>query len=87
MEHWEIVGWVLASSYRRQILNSLHGKALQPRQIADMLDIHLSHASQLLAAMVEKGIVVCLNEKASKGRLYGLTSLGLEIEKRIAAIE
>lgn len=70
---------VKSSNYRMQIVVNLHGGVMTPAELQEKLDIRINHVSSYLRELKEKGIVVCLNEDAKKGRLYELSELGNEL--------
>lgn len=47
------------------------------------VDLHLSHVSNTLTDLTEEGIVQCLTEERTKGRVYDLTELGQKIAEQI----
>lgn len=73
---WEDVGFVKASQYRLQILRLLSNGPKTPRELVDSLKIHFSQVSFVLSQLSDRKIVVCLNPKAVKGKLYDLTDKG-----------
>ena len=82
-EKYKIIGYVIASKYRLNILKSLNDTVKTPSLIAKDIDLRTNHVSNLLKDLKENNLVVCLNEEAHKGRLYKNTDLGIEILKYI----
>lgn len=80
-EIYEILGYVLASEYRTNIIKSIGQHMKIPSVIASDLDLRTNHISNVLKDLKERNIVICQNENAKKGRLYKNTELGLEILK------
>lgn len=80
---YKIIGYVIASKYRLNILKSLNDTVKTPSLIAKDIDLRTNHVSNVLKDLKEKNLVVCLNEEAHKGRLYKNTDLGIEILKYI----
>lgn len=76
---WDTYGWVQSSNYRSNILTSLGEKPKLPRQIAEEYEYYLSHVSNYLTELDEKGLVKCLTPERNKGRVYALTDKGREI--------
>ena len=76
-----ILGFVLASEYRKKVMLSLQDKPLTPSIISEKTKIYPSHVSNTLNELVEKKLVVCLTPKLKKGRLYELTLNGKNILK------
>jgi len=82
-EKYKIIGYVIASKYRLNILKSLNDTVKTPSLIAKDIDLRTNHVSNVLKDLKENNLVVCLNEEAHKGRLYKNTDLGIEILKYI----
>lgn len=80
---WDRYGYVISSSHRRSIVKELEGKPRTPSELADRLDLAISHVSQLLKGLSERGVVECLNPEERKGRLYGLTDDGRWVLERL----
>jgi ArsR family transcriptional regulator, cadmium/lead-responsive transcriptional repressor len=71
-----MIGFVLASDYRKKVLLALKEKALTPNRIAEKTGIYPTHVSTTLAQLSKMSIVVCLTPKLKKGKLYDLTKEG-----------
>lgn len=78
-EKYKILGYVIASEYRLNILKSINTSMKTPSQIEKEINLRTNHISNVLKDLKEKNLVVCINEEAHKGRLYKNTKLGLEI--------
>ena len=78
-EGWKAFGFVLISSYRRRVVNSLSKNDMTPTAIANDSGIRMNHISKVLAELKAKGIIICTNEEQKKNRNYHLTDLGKEI--------
>jgi len=76
-----LLGYVLASNYRKKVLQALQDKPLTPAIIAEKTEIYPSHVSMTLVELTKKNIVVCLTPKLKKGRLYDLTKEGRNVLK------
>jgi len=76
-----LLGFVLASKYRKKILQSLQDKPLTPAIISEKTGIYPSHVSMTLVELTKKNLVVCLTPKLKKGRLYDLTKEGSNMLK------
>lgn len=73
--------YVKCSSYREKIVNCLADKnVMMPTELAKSCGIRANHISKVLRELKDKGIVVCLNDDARKGRLYCLTDLGRDVK-------
>jgi len=82
-ELFKLVGYVMASEYRKNILKNIGNGIKIPSNIAKELNLRTNHVSNVLKELKSENIVICLNEDARKGRLYKNTELGLEILKYI----
>lgn len=80
-EIFQLVGYVMASEYRTNILKSIGDGIKIPSAIAEDIGLRTNHISNVLKDLKENNLVVCLNEEARKGRLYKNTDLGIEILK------
>ena len=70
-------GFVKIAPYRLKIVKSLKGGQNKiPTQLAKENGIRTNHISKALSDLKAKGIVVCINEEARKGRIYRLTEEG-----------
>ena len=78
-DKYKILGYVMASEYRINILKSLNDTIKTPSSIANDIDLRTNHVSNVLKDLKEHNLVVCLNEEAHKGRLYKNTEIGMEI--------
>lgn len=78
-----LLGFILASNYRKKVLLALQEKTDTPSEIAEKTKIYPSHISNTLSELVEKKLVVCLTPKLKKGRLYELTANGKKILKNL----
>lgn len=71
-----MIGYVLASNYRKKVLLALKEKALTPNVISEKTGIYPTHVSTTLTQLSKMNIVVCLTPKLKKGKLYDLTKEG-----------
>lgn len=78
-EIFKLVGYVIASEYRVNIMKNIGEGIKIPSAIADDIGLRTNHVSNVLKDLKEKDLVICLNENARKGRLYKNTDLGLKI--------
>lgn len=75
---WDVLGYVTASQYRRQVLEYLttEGPAT-PSTIAEELEIGIAHVSNGLKDLRDEELVELLvPEERRKGRIYGPTDAG-----------
>jgi len=75
----EKLSFVRSSKHRENILHFIGNEIKIPTEIAKDINISSKHISKYLGELKDKDIVVCLNEKDKRGRLYKLTPLGKEI--------
>ncbi len=82
---WEVIGYVISSTYRQTVLVTLAESPATPSTIADETDIAMAHVSAALTDLQERDLVQLLvPESRRKGRVYGLTDRGEEV---VAAIQ
>ena len=79
----KVYAYVITSTYRQKVVQSLAKGDMIPTQIANDSGIRPNHISKVLAELKSKGIVVCTNEHDRKNRNYHLTDLGKEIAKEL----
>ncbi len=75
-ELWSLVGFIRISSIRYKTLQSLENDYLIPSDIAKTTDLLPSQVSNALHDLKEKKLIKCMNDEASKGRIYHATPLG-----------
>jgi predicted transcriptional regulator len=80
---WSKYGYVIASEYRKKVIEALRFGPKTPKQIASETELHLTHTSWTLGELVVQGIVVCLTPQLRRGRLYQLTDEGIEIAEYV----
>lgn len=79
MKFNELLRHVRKSTYRIRVMKAIGKDIKMPMEISKESKIVPNHVSNVLRELSDKGIVVCLNPKNRKGRLYKLTDLGLKI--------
>jgi DNA-binding MarR family transcriptional regulator len=77
--NWDLYGFVVASRYRKIIVESLYRRQRTPSQLAKECGIPLTRVSNTLTELVVKEIVECLTPNQRKGRIYKLTEQGRKI--------
>lgn len=82
-ELYGLIGFVLSSRNRVQVLKAINEDYKMPSEIGRELDMSSALVSYSLSTLKSKKLVRCLNENASKGRVYVCTPLGLEILNNI----
>lgn len=81
---WEVVGYVISSTYRVKVLQRLIDSPAPPSTIADDTDCAISHISRALQDLRERGLVnLLVPESRKKGRIYGITDEGRAIWEMI----
>lgn len=71
--------WVKASEYRERVLLSLADKPRPPKDIAEETGYYLSHVSNTLSDLEDRGLVECLTPDRRKGRLWSVTDHGKDV--------
>lgn len=87
MVNLQLYAWVVRGKQRKPIMKALN-KPMIPTQIRSNSikynpKISLNNASDVLRDFKKQGLVVCLNEKDSMGRIYRLTKVGEEIREEL----
>lgn len=67
------------SKNKKKILIYLKNGIKTPSQIAKAEKIDNAHVSKYLKSLKEEGLIVCLNEEDTQGRLHMITDLGKEV--------
>ncbi|WP_298502683.1 MarR family transcriptional regulator [uncultured Methanobrevibacter sp.] len=78
-ELWEMIGFIKISPARYKTIKTLEGEYLMPSEIARKTGMQTTQVSNALYDLKRKKLVVCLNEKSHKGRIYQNTPLAIEI--------
>lgn len=77
---WDVVGYVISSTHRTSVLGRLADGPATPTQIAQDVDLPITHVSRALQSLRDHGLVELLvPEERRKGRVYAITSDGTEI--------
>lgn len=71
--------YVVISSYRRKVLETLKNDVKIPTKISEESGVGIKHVSNVLTDLKEHNLIVCINEDAHKGRLYRLTEEGKNV--------
>lgn len=82
MESNNVYEWITGKRNRTTVLSSI-GQPLTAKQVSRKMGIPPTCCSKVLSNLAAKGVVVCLNPKARNSRLYWLTTLGRECQKRL----
>ncbi len=78
--------FVLKSSKRKQVLILLETPKT-PTQLAKAMNSSLPNISLKLGDLAKKGLVVCINPREGKGRIYTLTDKGKNVLQTIKSME
>lgn len=76
--NWQIVSFIISSSYRRKTLESLQNPKT-PSRLSKELNINIAHISRALSELEAKKLVKCLTPESSKGKIYTITETGEKI--------
>lgn len=76
-----MLGFIKSSKRRLLVLRAIENSIKTPSEIGKEIDARTTQASDALISLKEKKLAYCLNEDATKGRLYTATQLGKEIMK------
>ena len=82
-ETLKLVGYVISSTYRTEVMKTLIDKPKIPSKIAADIGIKQNHISNVLNQLKEKRLIRLINPVAKKGKIYELTDIGLEIAKEL----
>ena len=74
---YAVIGYVLSSCYRRQVLNAIMAGTKKSRDIADNLGFKRRAVTKAIKELTNKGLVV------ADGRKYSITEAGMEVITRI----
>ena len=83
----ELAGWIISSSYRKRVMVALGEQIKTPSVLSKHTGIVANHISTVIRQLKDKELVLCINEKAYKGRLYQITDLGKEVMKIVKRLE
>lgn len=85
---FEDAGFVLASSYREEVLEALDDSPGTPSGLRDRTGYELAHVSRSLGKLRERELVALLvPEETKKGRVYGLTDYGTEVLEQVRLVD
>ncbi|WP_232702098.1 winged helix-turn-helix domain-containing protein [Halobacterium wangiae] len=83
---WDVVGYVISSDHRTLVLGRLAEGPATPTQIANDVELSVTHVSRALKSLRERDLVELLvPEERRKGRVYGITEQGQEAWQLIQA--
>ena len=82
MQTSNVYEWIKKEESRRKILMTIK-QPLTGKQIGRRTGIPIDTCSYVVAKLVTKGLLACLNSKARNSRLYWITELGRQCRKRL----
>lgn len=74
--------WIKKEESRRKILMTIK-QPITGKQIGRRTGIPIDTCSYVVAKLVARGLLICLNPEARNNRLYWLTDLGIQCRKRL----
>lgn len=75
--------YVEVSGYRTRVLKSCTLEGDIPTNLSKKSGIRTNHISKTLKELKSRGMVICINEDAKKGRVYRLTKKGDKIKNSL----
>jgi len=75
---WELVSFVLSSTYRKRVLSAL-STPKTPSSVSKEININKTHVSRALSELEDKGLIKCLTPNSKKGKIYTIEETGKEI--------
>jgi len=82
-ETLKLMGYVISSTYRTEVMKSLIDGPKFPSKIAADSEIKQNHISNVLNQLKKKQLIRLINPEAKKGRIYELTDVGLDIAREL----
>ncbi|MCK4522297.1 MAG: ArsR family transcriptional regulator [Nanoarchaeota archaeon] len=79
----ELIGFVIASKRKIQVLKALSKKPKRPYQLARELKMYASDVSRLLFKLEKKKLIECITPNKKAWRVYMITDLGNEVLKKL----
>jgi len=86
-ELWNLIGYIMISDYRLNIMKLLYSQNMLPSQLSNSLKKPIGHISNLLRGLMERKLVICKSPNLKKGRFYSITELGIEVYKNILKLK
>jgi len=80
---YDVLGRVKSSRHRSRIIESLSKSPKTPKELAEQTGLNISNLSNYLSDLGRMGLVVCLNDKLKKGRIYTLTDSGKKVHRSL----
>ena len=86
-EELKLLAWILRGSQRREIIKVVMGHKIPAQIYKESVKLNpkitRNSISDVLREFKKKRLVVCINPKETKGRIYELTILGKKILKLV----
>lgn len=79
----EGIAIIQRSKCKEIVLKDLKDSIKTPSKISKSTNISIHHVSRYLKQLMDKNLVICLNEDYKQGRLYKITELGKEVLEHI----
>ncbi len=79
---WNDVSFIISSSYRTKILESLNIPKT-PSKLSKELVINKTHISRALSELEGKKMIKCLSPESKKGRIYQITDYGKRVLEKV----
>lgn len=80
----EKAGFVVSSSYRRDVMDRLDESPATPSVVAEDIDVSIQHTSRALRELRSEDLVdLLVDEDRVKGRIYGITDRGKTVLETI----
>lgn len=76
---YNVFGRVKSSRHRTKIIELLSKSPKTPKELAEQTGLNISNLSNYLSSLEGMGLIICLNDKLRKGRIYALTDVGKEV--------
>ena len=83
----ELLSYVRRSKHREKIILILDNQVLMPSDMSKKADMRPTHVSRALKDLKEHGIVECLNEEETRGRLFKITDMGDKVLNEIKKVK
>lgn len=83
---WELLGFVLASENRRNVIMVLQKGYATPSQLSKACKIRIGHVSNILIDLKSRDLIECRNPEAKRGRIYTLTDEGRAVASSIMKV-
>lgn len=83
---WDAVVFIKRSKNRLSALKLLRNP-LMPSELAKEMKISLTHGSKIVRELYKQGLVECLNNNVTVGRIYRITKKGSSVLSTIEGLK